>query len=167
MLSLPLYFPIWFECICLYIDILRLFCYLCLHLVWFVFLLAYCPVSNIPATLYGWNIYSAVASYLLNSGAFNSIADAEIYPGRDICKILHSCHCVRITVLNLQVLKVYAYKPVKNFAFKNHSLNSFTFVRTFIYKTVQISACRTSIQPCIKTKKECRLIPFGFNSTFF
>ena len=86
------------------------------------------------------------------------IADAEIYPGRDICKILHSCHCVRNTVLNLQVLKVYAYKPVKNFAFKNYSLNSLSCVRTLIHKTVQISVCRTSILLVFQTKKECRLI---------
>ena len=112
-----------------------------------------------------WNIFcgSIIPAKLRCIG----IADAEICHSGDICKIFRSRYCVRITVLNLQVLKVYTYKPAKNFAFKNRLINSFTFVRTLICKTVQISANSTSIQPCIQTKKECRLILFGFNSTFF
>ena len=94
-----------------------------------------------------------LASYLLNSGAFNSIADAEICHSGDICKIFRSRYCVWFTVLNLQVLKVYAYKPVKNFAFKNHLLNSLSCVRTLICKTVQISVDRTSILLVLRQKK--------------
>jgi len=95
------------------------------------------------------------------------IADAEICHSGDICKIFRSRHCVRITVLNLQVLKVYTYKPAKNFAFKNRLINSFTFVRTLICKTVQISANSTSIHLVFQTKKRMQTNPFGFNSTFF
>ena len=131
-----------------------------------LFPLAYCPVSNIP-TFHMVDRNYPVVSIIPAKLRCIGIADAEICHSGDICKIFRSRYCVRITVLNLQVLKVYTYKPAKNFAFKNRLINSFTFVRTLICKIVQISANSTSIQPCIQTKKECRLIPFGFNSTFF
>ena len=126
-----------------------------------LFPLAYCPVSNIP-TFHMVDRNYPVVSIIPAKLRCIGIADAEICHSGDIFKIFRSRHCVRDTVLSLQVLKVYTYKPAKNFVLKNHLLNSLSCVRTLVYKTVQISANRISIHLVFQTKKECRLIPFGF-----
>ena len=63
----------------------------------------YSAVSIIPAKLRCILIVLPMLKYIL----------AEIY-----VKYCTAATAFGFTVLNLQVLKVYAYKPVKNFAFK-------------------------------------------------